>query len=565
MKRLQRLLSPSAALPSTPISDTLRRLRLDDSADIEAAEEQQPGEASDCQEQRDQLQEEEKEQADERQESSVQHADSELQPGMDGQQQAERPKPAFEEQAGGLSVQRLVEAVRDEDDSPLLTTRRARAKRIVDSDEDENSPCRPQPPSTPAAVRPLQDVTACVLNTPSAPSPFPAVFPAPKQRQPAVFATPAPRQPSSRVLTRSVSRSAGREQWSGRAGGTEAHQLSFLSTPVRDRIRQHREQLLSQRQPELLEEEEQGGGEEEAGDADAESEGELDWIVDDEDEEEEEGEEGEDEDGDHLGSPLPSPSPLRSPPSRSRAVYPSSSPSPARLTRSNRDALARQLFLSINTAAFDSLLPADLELCFSNRLLSTAGFCSLRLRGGERVASIQLAAKVVDDVRRLRLTLAHEMCHAAAWLVDGVSRPPHGRVFRRWAERCELRLQGVRVTTCHRYAVHYRWRYQCSSADCGRVIGRHTDSLDTEAAVCRCGHPLVKLGAFNRDGSACKVSSLSGFALFVQQRYAQVKREGAQHKDVMAALSRLYRSERRGDGQAAEAAEQPASQLVLDC
>jgi hypothetical protein len=35
-------------------------------------------------------------------------------------------------------------------------------------------------------------------------------------------------------------------------------------------------------------------------------------------------------------------------------------------------------------------------------------------------------------------TLLHEMCHAAAWLVDHCAKPPHGTVFK--AGRCRFTL-----------------------------------------------------------------------------------------------------------------------------
>eukprot|EP00804_Cyclotella_cryptica_P009637 CCRYP_006303-RA/>CCRYP_006303-RA protein AED:0.49 eAED:0.29 QI:0/0/0/1/0/0/2/0/162 len=47
-----------------------------------------------------------------------------------------------------------------------------------------------------------------------------------------------------------------------------------------------------------------------------------------------------------------------------------------------------------------------------------------------RVATIELATKVIDNEERLRLMLLHEMCHAASWLVDGVPRPIMESVLR---------------------------------------------------------------------------------------------------------------------------------------
>jgi len=48
-------------------------------------------------------------------------------------------------------------------------------------------------------------------------------------------------------------------------------------------------------------------------------------------------------------------------------------------------------------------------------------------------AKIELATKIIDDVDRLHSTLLHEMVHAAAWLIDGISKPAHGACFKKWA------------------------------------------------------------------------------------------------------------------------------------
>ena len=45
------------------------------------------------------------------------------------------------------------------------------------------------------------------------------------------------------------------------------------------------------------------------------------------------------------------------------------------------------------------------------------------------MARVELSSKVVDCPDRLRRTLAHELCHVAAWLIDHSSKPPHGQVW----------------------------------------------------------------------------------------------------------------------------------------
>jgi SprT-like family len=43
-------------------------------------------------------------------------------------------------------------------------------------------------------------------------------------------------------------------------------------------------------------------------------------------------------------------------------------------------------------------------------------------------ARVELSAKVVDRLERLELTLAHELCHAACWVLNHTAKPPHGQV-----------------------------------------------------------------------------------------------------------------------------------------
>lgn len=72
-------------------------------------------------------------------------------------------------------------------------------------------------------------------------------------------------------------------------------------------------------------------------------------------------------------------------------------------------------------------------MTWSKRLNKTAGVTLMRRELGQRKAAIELSTKVLDSLPKLRQTLCHEMCHAAAWILDGVSKPPHGATFKRWA------------------------------------------------------------------------------------------------------------------------------------
>ncbi|CAN0260349.1 unnamed protein product, partial [Hapterophycus canaliculatus] len=136
-------------------------------------------------------------------------------------------------------------------------------------------------------------------------------------------------------------------------------------------------------------------------------------------------------------------------------------------------------------------------------------------------------------------TLLHELCHAAAWVVDHKSKPPHGDHFWAWANRAKVVHPGVPVTTCHSYAINYKYRYVCiggGSADgdvavgvregggCGAEIGRHSKSIDVDRQVCgRCKGRLALFGTHGKDGKLKKPRAATGFSLFVKERYADVK------------------------------------------
>ena len=86
---------------------------------------------------------------------------------------------------------------------------------------------------------------------------------------------------------------------------------------------------------------------------------------------------------------------------------------------------------------------------------------------------------------------------------------PHGRHFKQWASKatraypnlepyvvfafpdkhdhfhahyCLFDLWIVRVTRCHSYVVHKKWKYECTF--CKRVIRRHSKSIKLEVRLC---------------------------------------------------------------------------------
>jgi hypothetical protein len=119
--------------------------------------------------------------------------------------------------------------------------------------------------------------------------------------------------------------------------------------------------------------------------------------------------------------------------------------------RCSREAMGAETFVTFDNTAFGGRLgAAKVTLEWSNKLRATAGMARLRTtrRPGCKpvlTASIEMSSKVVDDPHRLRTTLLHEMCHAAAWMIDGVSKPPHGKCFQKWAQIAMTHVPDIEV------------------------------------------------------------------------------------------------------------------------
>ena len=140
--------------------------------------------------------------------------------------------------------------------------------------------------------------------------------------------------------------------------------------------------------------------------------------------------------------------------------------------RKRRDAILSSTFSEFNKLAYQNTL-SSVQVTWSNKLNTTAGIT--RMRGklnqpNSRTATIELATKVIDNEEKLRSTLLHEMCHAAAWMVDGVHKPPHGKCFKKWAGISMRKIRDVEVTTTHDYQIAYKYAWV---RDC---CGPHYDS-----------------------------------------------------------------------------------------
>ena len=169
----------------------------------------------------------------------------------------------------------------------------------------------------------------------------------------------------------------------------------------------------------------------------------------------------------------------------------------ARSFARRRGALLEATFAAYDGAVVDGRLAASVECVWSKRLRTTSGLTRMKQTRAsatapwEKRAVVELSTHVIDSEDKLKNTLAHELCHAAAWVVDGASKPPHGAPFKTWARRFMKAFPDLAITTRHKYVIAYKYNWRCTADGCDFKTGRHSDSLDTTRYCCgKCAAPL---------------------------------------------------------------------------
>jgi predicted SprT family Zn-dependent metalloprotease len=196
------------------------------------------------------------------------------------------------------------------------------------------------------------------------------------------------------------------------------------------------------------------------------------------------------------------------------------SPAATRKFLRQRKSIAERIFVEYDRAVFKGALTKEgaCTLKWSKRLLTTAGL-TRNHRGGK--STVVLSTSLIDRDVRLRFTLMHELCHAAAWIVDGCSKPPHGEVFRKWGARAERLVPGMKVGVTHDYKIEYKHTWKCQNAECGEVYGRTRRCIDVNRHRCgKCKSHLVELVK-----PAKPKAPPSEYQRFVQDNSASVRRE----------------------------------------
>ncbi|EJF58453.1 SprT-like family-domain-containing protein [Dichomitus squalens] len=149
-----------------------------------------------------------------------------------------------------------------------------------------------------------------------------------------------------------------------------------------------------------------------------------------------------------------------------------------------RRAYAQTFFNELNESVFAGGIPANTELQWNKRLLTTAGRAHWhsRTKDGNHITSIQLAEKILDCDERIRNTLSHEMCHLACWIIDEAPSENHGSLFKRWANKIMRKRSEIEVTTRHNYDIKCKYEWKCEN--CAKVYGRHSKSINPDEQAC---------------------------------------------------------------------------------
>ncbi|KAK1251373.1 hypothetical protein MKX07_006852 [Trichoderma sp. CBMAI-0711] len=156
-------------------------------------------------------------------------------------------------------------------------------------------------------------------------------------------------------------------------------------------------------------------------------------------------------------------------------------------------------------------------------------------------SSIELSEKVIDDEQRLLNVIAHEFCHLANFMINGITDNPHGKEFKAWAAKCSqlFASQGIKVTTKHSYEIDFKYVWACTA--CGCEYKRHSKSIDPKRHRCgACKASLEQTKPTPRQTPS--MGQLSGYQLFVKEQMKVVKKENPNipQREIMGIIAEKW-------------------------
>lgn len=201
-----------------------------------------------------------------------------------------------------------------------------------------------------------------------------------------------------------------------------------------------------------------------------------------------------------------------------------------------------------------------IKIIWSNKLKTTAGRahwkCETTRTGvpdGTTITSnhrawVELSDKVVDNEHRLLNTLAHEFCHAATYMISGVTKNPHGPEFKAWGDKCSRAFadRGIVVTTKHSYEIDFKYVWEC--VDCGYEHKRHSKSIDPARHRCgKCRSELRQVKPVPRakqEGDGPR--KVSEYQVFMKEQMRLIRAENPKtpQKDIMKIVASRWAAQR---------------------
>ena len=208
-----------------------------------------------------------------------------------------------------------------------------------------------------------------------------------------------------------------------------------------------------------------------------------------------------------------------------------------------RDKVIGELFRLFNKTVFGNQLPADMQITWNKRMTKTAGFCYYSKSFSTRKCRIELSDKVIDSVERVRDTLIHELCHAAAWMING-TQAGHGPCWKSWAKKANIAHPELPIISrCHRYEINTKYNYLCNG--CGTKFGRHSKSIDPTKHRCgKCGG-IPEL--MNEKSVSATPKTPNAYAQFVKENFGTIKKSnpGKPHREIMMIISEQFRESKK--------------------
>ncbi|CAE6421148.1 unnamed protein product [Rhizoctonia solani] len=281
-----------------------------------------------------------------------------------------------------------------------------------------------------------------------------------------------------------------------------------------------------------------------------------------------------------IPSETPRPRPRPRPKARPAALTSASVPaalSPKPIPRNQAkvlQAVAITLFAELNNSVFDGGLPKDCPIEWSKKLNTTAGrahWKRIRDAGGKITrhdTRIELSTKVVDCEERIKNTLAHEMCHLAAWIFDSEMKPPHGPAFKRWSNRIMKARPDISISPLglhmSRPVIHMRYPTNTNGNALQKNAGEHMGGIASQLTrknkvgipAFTCTFDNCKFG--NPSYTACGVcrsklipqfetaSKRTAFQDYLKTHMKEFKaaNPGMQHGEIMKRLGEMFRAEK---------------------